>query len=154
MVSIILLQDYRTTDFFLAWEGLLTILVGNPFQGSIIVFVSAKSGVDHCGAHTRGSSKGLGWWRCPWGANGDNNAVWGLHLFHRWLGLLHVVQWFWQGRRRRASRVQLSLQELCDIVDDYMAEDEQKLKLQKLGEMIHPKSWLQRAVQCNIDKIV
>jgi hypothetical protein len=46
------------------------------------------------------------------------------------------------------------LQELCDIVDDYMAEDEQKLKLQKLGEMIHPKSWLQRAVQCNIDKIV
>ena len=34
------------------------------------------------------------------------------------------------------------LQELCDIVDDYMAEDEQKLKLQKLGEMIHPKSWL------------
>lgn len=47
-----------------------------------------------------------------------------------------------------------NLQELCSIVDDYMAEDEQKLKLKKLSNIIHPKSWLQRAIQCNIDKIV
>jgi hypothetical protein len=44
------------------------------------------------------------------------------------------------------------LQELCDIVDKYMAEDEQQNKLAKLGEVIHPKSWLQRAIQCNIEK--
>lgn len=46
------------------------------------------------------------------------------------------------------------LQELCDIVDDYMSEDEQKLKLKKLGEIIHPMSWLQRAIQCSIAKNV
>ncbi|KAL3810911.1 hypothetical protein ACHAXA_008761 [Cyclostephanos tholiformis] len=44
------------------------------------------------------------------------------------------------------------LQELCDIVDAYMEEDEQKLKLKKLGDLIHPKGWIQRAIQCNIDK--
>jgi len=32
------------------------------------------------------------------------------------------------------------LQELCDIVDNYMAEDEQQLKLKKLGEIINPPS--------------
>lgn len=46
------------------------------------------------------------------------------------------------------------LQDLCDIVDEYMAEEEQQRKLAKLGEVIHPKSWLQRAVECNIDKHV
>jgi hypothetical protein len=44
------------------------------------------------------------------------------------------------------------LQELCDIVDAYMEEDEQKVKLKKLGDLIHPKNWIQRAIQCNIDK--
>ena len=32
------------------------------------------------------------------------------------------------------------LQGLCDIVDEYMVEDEQQRKLQQLGEIIHPKS--------------
>jgi len=31
------------------------------------------------------------------------------------------------------------LQELCDIVDRYMDEDEQKNKLEQLGDIIHPK---------------
>lgn len=31
------------------------------------------------------------------------------------------------------------LQELCDIVDRYMDEDEQKDKLKQLGDIIHPK---------------
>ena len=31
------------------------------------------------------------------------------------------------------------LQELCDIVDRYMDEDEQKEKLKQLGHIIHPK---------------
>ena len=39
------------------------------------------------------------------------------------------------------------LQELCDIVDRYMAEDEQQLKLKQLGEVIHPKSRLQRVLE-------
>lgn len=46
------------------------------------------------------------------------------------------------------------LQGLCDIVDEYMAEEEQQLKLQKLGEVIHPKSWIQRAIQRNREKHV
>ncbi|KAL9180648.1 hypothetical protein ACHAXT_011101 [Thalassiosira profunda] len=39
------------------------------------------------------------------------------------------------------------LQDLCDIVDAYMSEDEQQRKLQQLGDIIHPKSWVQRAVK-------
>lgn len=31
------------------------------------------------------------------------------------------------------------LQELCDIVDRYMGEGEQKSKLKQLGDIIHPK---------------
>lgn len=31
------------------------------------------------------------------------------------------------------------LQELCDIVDRYMGENEQKKKLKQLGDIIHPK---------------
>jgi len=46
------------------------------------------------------------------------------------------------------------LQALCDIVDEYMDEDEQKSKLKQLGEVIHPKSWIQRAIQCSIEKNV
>mmetsp|Transcript_17445 Transcript_17445/g.37697 ORF Transcript_17445/g.37697 Transcript_17445/m.37697 type:complete len:920 (+) Transcript_17445:159-2918(+) len=46
------------------------------------------------------------------------------------------------------------LQELCDIVDKYMSEDEQKRKLQQLGDIIHPKSWIQRAIQRNKEKNV
>lgn len=46
------------------------------------------------------------------------------------------------------------LQELCNIVDEYMAEEEQQMKLKKLGEIIHPTSWLQRlgisANECRI----
>jgi hypothetical protein len=30
------------------------------------------------------------------------------------------------------------LQELCDIVDRYMEEDEQKAKLKQLGDIVHP----------------
>lgn len=44
------------------------------------------------------------------------------------------------------------LQDLCDIVDEYMETDEQQKKLKKLGGIIHPKSWAQRAIQCSIDK--
>jgi len=44
------------------------------------------------------------------------------------------------------------LQALCDMVDEYMAEEEQQSKLQQLGELVHPKSWIQRAVQCSIEK--
>jgi len=44
------------------------------------------------------------------------------------------------------------LQELCDIVDEYMAEDEQQLKLQQLGEVIHRKTWIQRATQRSTEK--
>ena len=36
------------------------------------------------------------------------------------------------------------LQSLCDIVDKYMATEEQQRKLQQLGEVVHPKSWIQR----------
>lgn len=39
------------------------------------------------------------------------------------------------------------LQELCDTVDEYMTEDEQQLKLQQLGNIVHPKTWIQRAIQ-------
>lgn len=39
------------------------------------------------------------------------------------------------------------LQDLCDIVDAYMSEDEQQVKLQQLGDIIHPKAWVQRAVK-------
>ena len=46
------------------------------------------------------------------------------------------------------------LQELCDIVDEYMDEDEQKSKLKQLGEVIHPKSWIQRTIEHSIDKKV
>ena len=46
------------------------------------------------------------------------------------------------------------LQGLCDIVDEYMAEDEQQRKLKLLGEIIHPKSWVQRAIQRSKDRIV
>ncbi len=43
------------------------------------------------------------------------------------------------------------LQALCDIVDEYMAEDEQQEKLKQLGEVINPKSWVQRAIQCKVE---
>jgi len=46
------------------------------------------------------------------------------------------------------------LQELCDIVDDYMAEDVQKLKLKQLDDVIHPKSWIQRTIQRSKEKNV
>jgi len=46
------------------------------------------------------------------------------------------------------------LQGLCDIVDEYMAEEEQKSKLKQLGDIVHPKSWIQRAIQCSIEKNV
>lgn len=46
------------------------------------------------------------------------------------------------------------LQGLCDIVDAYMAEEEQQSKLRQLGEVVHPKSWIQRAIRCSIDKNV
>lgn len=46
------------------------------------------------------------------------------------------------------------LQGLCDIVDEYMAEDEQQAKLKQLGDIVHPKSFLQRAIQCSMDKNV
>ena len=46
------------------------------------------------------------------------------------------------------------LQCLCDIVDEYMAEDEQQRKLQLLGDIIHPKSWIQHAIQRSKDRIV
>lgn len=39
------------------------------------------------------------------------------------------------------------LQELCDIVDEYMTEDEQQMKLKQLNQVIHPKSWVKRAIQ-------
>jgi hypothetical protein len=44
------------------------------------------------------------------------------------------------------------LQDLCDIVDVYMEEEEQQAKLQQLGEIIHPKSWIQRAIRCSKEK--
>jgi len=44
------------------------------------------------------------------------------------------------------------LQGLCDTVDEYMAEDEQQINLKKLGDIIHPKTWIQRAIQCSIGK--
>ena len=46
------------------------------------------------------------------------------------------------------------LQGLCDIVDEYMAEDEQQRKLKLLGDIIHPKSWVQHAIQRSKDRIV
>mmetsp|Transcript_1393 Transcript_1393/g.2638 ORF Transcript_1393/g.2638 Transcript_1393/m.2638 type:complete len:972 (+) Transcript_1393:218-3133(+) len=46
------------------------------------------------------------------------------------------------------------LQDLCNTVDEYMAENEQQLKLKKVGEIIHPKTWIQRAIQCSIEKNV
>lgn len=46
------------------------------------------------------------------------------------------------------------LEDLCDIVDEYMGEDEQQLKLRQLGDIVHPKSWLQRAIKPNTEKNV
>jgi hypothetical protein len=37
------------------------------------------------------------------------------------------------------------LQELCNIVDRYMAEEKQQQKLKQLGNLIHPPSIFQRA---------
>ena len=41
------------------------------------------------------------------------------------------------------------LQDLCDIVDDYMAEETQQRKLKELGDVIHPRrrSFIKRAIQ-------
>ena len=40
------------------------------------------------------------------------------------------------------------LQDLCDIVDEYMAEETQQKKLQQLGDVIHPRrSFVKRATQ-------
>eukprot|EP00804_Cyclotella_cryptica_P010208 CCRYP_013828-RA/>CCRYP_013828-RA protein AED:0.12 eAED:0.12 QI:366/1/1/1/1/1/12/339/913 len=39
------------------------------------------------------------------------------------------------------------LQELCDIVDNYMAEEEQQLKLKQLGEIINPPSRFARRLR-------
>ena len=54
-----------------------------------------------------------------------SSFVWQLH--YTYLNLIWMI-----------SDIPRCLLDLCDIVDDYMAEDEQQSKLQQLNEVIHP----------------